>query len=68
MTTTVLTVEGMSCEHCVKAVEGAAGSLPGVKKVRVDLNGGKVTVEYEDAVSLAAIREAIEDQGYDVTA
>lgn len=60
-----LNVKGMSCEHCVKSVEGALKNL-GVSG-RVDLSAHQVTVDYEESkVSLAAIKEAIEDQGYDV--
>jgi len=63
----VLKVNGMSCGHCVKAIEGSVGELAGVDKVAVDLQAGEVTVEYnEDQVSLDQIKEKIDDQGYDV--
>lgn len=63
----VLNVEGMSCGHCQAAVEKAVGGLAGVQSVVVDLAGKKVTVEFAaDKVTLAAIKETIEDQGYDV--
>ncbi|RXZ80670.1 copper chaperone [Paenibacillaceae bacterium] len=65
MKTEILEVRGMSCGHCVASVEkalksvGAAGS--------VDLAAGKVEVQYNDeAVTIAAVKEAIEEQGYDV--
>lgn len=62
-----LNVKGMSCGHCVKAVEGSVGELDGVNKVQVDLKAGTVDVEYNsEAVSLEAIKETIDDQGYDV--
>ncbi|KMY46008.1 copper resistance protein CopZ [Bacillus sp. FJAT-27916] len=67
MKTDVLKVSGMSCGHCVKAVEESVGGLAGVKTVAVDLNGGKVEVSYdESAVTLDAIKETIDDQGYEV--
>ncbi|MFA5561227.1 MAG: copper ion binding protein [Eubacteriales bacterium] len=63
----VLQVEGMSCQHCVKAVSQAVGALPGVKQVKVDLAAKTVTVDHEmGADALPRIREAIEEQGYDV--
>jgi copper chaperone len=40
----VLRVEGMSCDHCVKTITKAAGDLPGVKNVAVDVKGGTVPV------------------------
>ena len=65
--TTILNVEGMSCQHCVASVNKAVGSLQGVSSVRVDLPGKKVAVDYDpQIVTLQAIKEAIEDQGYDV--
>jgi copper chaperone len=67
MEKTVLQVNGMSCEHCVKAVKTAATSIAGVKKADVDLKGGTVALEYDPAkAALSAIKAAIEDQGYEV--
>ncbi|MDR1801548.1 MAG: copper chaperone CopZ [Lachnospiraceae bacterium] len=63
----VINVDGMSCEHCVKAVSDAVGALDGVSNVEVSLVDNTATVEYdEDEVSLGEICEAIEDQGYDI--
>ncbi|MCZ8523960.1 MULTISPECIES: copper ion binding protein [Paenibacillus] len=60
-----LKVEGMSCDHCVRAVEGAVKEAGGSAKV--DLASKTVTVDYEQGkVTLQAIKDAIEDQGYDV--
>jgi len=65
MSQTVLKVEGMSCGHCVSSVEGAVKKLGA--EARVDLAKGSVAVDFDETkVSLNAIKEAIEDQGYDV--
>jgi len=62
-----LKVNGMSCSHCVNAVESSVGKLTGVSSVKVDLEAGEVTVEYDDSkTTLKEIKETIEDQGYDV--
>jgi len=62
-----LKVNGMSCDHCVNAVEGSVGKLEGVKTVKVHLNEGNVDVEFNPSeVSLDKIKETIDDQGYDV--
>jgi copper chaperone len=62
-----LSVNGMSCGHCVKAVEGSVGALEGVSNVKVNLEAGEVDVEYNnDVVTLDKIKETIDDQGYDV--
>ena len=67
MTRTVLKVDGMSCEHCVKAVTGAVEALRGVSGVTVDLAAKTVTVEHDSIVAPTdKITTEIEDQGYDV--
>lgn len=60
-----LQVAGMSCSHCVRAVEGALQEI-GVR-AKVDLDRGSVEVTYDNAKrTLEEIKEAIEEQGYDV--
>lgn len=67
METTTLQVKGMSCGHCVKAVEGSVGKLNGVETVKVNLEAGSVEVKFNPtAVTLEQIKETIDDQGYDV--
>ncbi|MBD3109059.1 copper chaperone CopZ [Bacillus sp. AGMB 02131] len=63
----ILNVSGMSCGHCVKAVEGSVGALNGVNEVNVQLNEGKVEVNFDPSVvTVEAIKDVIDDQGYDV--
>jgi copper chaperone len=67
METKTLDVEGMTCGHCKAAVTNALNELDGVKNVVVHLETGKVEVELDSSkVTEAEMREAIEDQGYDV--
>lgn len=67
MEKTTLHVEGMSCGHCVNAIEGSVGKLSGVKEVKVNLESGTVDVEFNNnEVTLVTIKETIDDQGYDV--
>ena len=64
-----LKVEGMSCNHCVNSIETSVGELNGVSTVNVNLDQGDVTVEFDETkISLAQIKETIEDQGYDINA
>ncbi|ASK62804.1 copper-binding protein [Virgibacillus phasianinus] len=66
---TTIDVRGMTCGHCEQAVKGALTALNGVEGVEVHLTAGKVDVTYDDAkVTIAAMRAAIEEQGYDVVA
>jgi copper chaperone len=65
MTNITLNVQSMSCGHCVNSVEGALKKLG--TDAKVDLASNSVTVDYDETkVSVSAIKEAIEDQGYDV--
>lgn len=67
MENVTLNVKGMSCGHCVKAIEGSVGSLQGVEQVKVNLEAGKVDIAFDhDKVTLDEIKEIIDDQGYDV--
>lgn len=64
-----LNVQGMSCGHCKMAVEGALEKLDGVSAAEVNLDAAKVDVKYDESkVSFEALKEAIEEQGYDVEA
>jgi copper chaperone len=63
----IIEVKGMSCEHCVNAVTDAVKKLPGVGSVEVSLKENTAAVEFDpDKVTIAKIKEEIEDQGYDV--
>ncbi|MDR1315379.1 MAG: copper ion binding protein [Spirochaetales bacterium] len=67
MEKTVLRVEGMSCEHCVKAVTKALEELPGLKDVEVNLKGNTVSFLFDPAKTpLPNIEAAITDAGYEV--
>lgn len=60
-----MNVEGMSCNHCVKSVEGAVAGLGATGKV--DLAAKKVTITYDETkLTVDQLKEAIEEQGYDV--
>lgn len=65
MTNVVLKVNGMSCNHCVNSIEGTLKEI-GVEG-KVDLGEGTVAVAFdENQLTLDAVKEVIEDQGYDV--
>ena len=58
-----LTIEGMSCEHCVRAVRGRLERTTGVKVDDVQI--GTAKVEYDPAqTSIDDLEEAIADEGY----
>ncbi|GGH83911.1 copper chaperone [Pullulanibacillus pueri] len=66
MENVTLDVQGMTCGHCVQAVTKALNEV-GVNDVAVHLETGKVDVSFDkEKVTVEQMKEAIEDQGYDV--
>ena len=60
---TELSIEGMTCDHCVARVEAAVGEIPGVEAVRAAI--GHASVVYQpDFVSRIEIGRRIEGLGY----
>jgi len=68
MTEATYSVAGMTCDHCVRAVEAEVGKVPGVASVAVNLDGGRVTVYSDEPVDPDAVRAAVEEAGYELTA
>ncbi|TSI13218.1 heavy-metal-associated domain-containing protein [Brevibacterium aurantiacum] len=69
MRTTTITVSGMTCGHCVGAVQEELGALPGVTDVAVELNAGgdsPVTITSERDLDDGAISAAVDEAGYEV--
>jgi copper chaperone CopZ len=62
MTTLNLTIQGMSCGHCLAAVRKAVESVPGVTVRALQL--GRAEVDAPDAAARDAIKAAVEDAGY----
>lgn len=65
-TTTTITVDGMTCGHCVNAVQTEVGKLDGVTDVSVDLTSGQVTIVADTTPDPATLRHAVEEAGYEV--
>jgi copper chaperone len=67
MTELTLSVPDISCGHCKSSIEGAVATVSGVSVVEVHIDERSVDVDFDDdTVTLAAIVEAIEAQGYAV--
>lgn len=63
-----VSVQGMTCQNCVRHVQQALAGLPGVTQVKVSLERGQAEVEAQGQVSDQAIRQALEEEGYQATA
>ena len=58
-----LTIEGMTCQHCVRAVDERLRKTPGVEVTRVTV--GSADLRFDPArTNLDEISEAIADEGY----
>ena len=61
--TSDLHIEGMSCRHCVDAVQGALEALPGVTVKEVAIGRARIAYD-QNETGPDAIREAVEEAGY----
>jgi copper chaperone len=58
-----LTIEGMTCDHCVRAVKNRLAVTPGVQVEQVEV--GTARLLYDPAkTSVDVIEDAIADEGY----
>lgn len=65
--TITIAVEGMSCEHCVRAVKSAVEAQKGVKAAEVSLEGKSARIVYDDIIiGPDALKSAIVEEGYQV--
>ena len=56
------TIEGMTCEHCVRAVRGRLEHTPGVKVENVQV--GTATIEYDPSTTnIDDLEDAIAEEG-----
>lgn len=63
-----ISIEGMSCNHCVNHVKEALSELNGVSSVEVNLASKYAVMEANTDVKDEEIKFAIEDAGYEVIA
>lgn len=65
MKTTRLKVDGMTCGHCVQAVEKALRNQDGVRNATVHLEEGAAEVQYdEQRVAPEQLLAAVQEEGY----
>jgi copper ion binding protein len=62
-----LSVPDVSCEHCVKTINGALGKLAGVETVATDIPTKTVHVRYDATqLSMETIEAELDEAGYTV--
>jgi copper chaperone len=62
---THLRIDGMSCQHCVRAVFTALTPVPGITSADVSI--GAATIEHDGRATEEALRAAIAESGYQVS-
>lgn len=67
MATSIWTVTGMTCGHCVSAVTEEVSALEGVEAVEVDLETGAVTVTASTDPTREQMAAAVDEAGYVLT-
>lgn len=66
MATSVIHVEGMSCNHCKMAVEKALKTIDGVQEAAVDLAAKTVSIDHDPSViTEEGLKKTINDAGYE---
>jgi copper chaperone len=58
-----LMIEGMTCQHCVRAVDGRLRKTPGVEVTQVTIGGADLRYD-PTRTNVEDIAEAIADEGY----
>lgn len=61
-----ISIEGMSCNHCVNHVKEALEELKGVTKVDVNLDTKSAVIEASGDINDEDIKSAIDEVGYEV--
>jgi copper chaperone len=65
-TTRTYRVVGMTCGHCVSAVEHEVGAIDGVTRVTVDLATGDVVVASTRPIADDEMAAAMDEAGYEL--
>jgi copper ion binding protein len=64
-TKTEITIEGMTCQGCVRSIEKKLSTVAGVDYAHVNLGAGKAVVEYDDSrVDPAKLMHAVNEIGF----
>ena len=66
--TTRISVEGMTCQSCVKTIEGNISTKPGVIALKVSLTHNEAVIQYDPKqTNPETLRDQIDDMGFDAT-
>lgn len=67
MTTVVLTVPDISCEHCARTIREALTPVKGIQRLDVNITAKQVRVTYDETqVATEKMKEILRQEGYPV--
>ena len=67
MTTVVLTVPDISCEHCERTIREALTPVKGIQRLDVNITAKQVRVTYDETqVATEKMKEILRQEGYPV--
>lgn len=61
---TRLQIDGMTCQHCVRAVFTALTPVAGITSADVTIGGAEI--EHDGRATFEALRDAVAEAGYEV--
>jgi copper chaperone len=62
--TTTIQIEGMTCEHCVRAVTEELLALDAVRSAEVDLASGTASLRTDGPANRDDLAAAVDEAGY----
>ncbi|XP_038286697.1 copper-transporting ATPase 2 isoform X2 [Canis lupus familiaris] len=66
--TSTISILGMTCQSCVRSIEGRISSLKGIVSIKISLEQGNATVKYMPSIlSLPQVCRHIEDMGFEAS-
>ena len=64
----VIGIEGMTCNSCVKSIEGTIGDIPGIISIKVSLEGKTGEIVFNsDLLDENHVKDSIDDMGFEAT-
>ena len=64
---TLISIDGMNCQHCVKSVTQTLEKLDGIQQVQVNLEDKSAIIQSTEKPDEALIKQSIADAGFTVT-
>ena len=62
----IISIEGMTCNHCVNHVEKALGGIVGVKSVKVNLSKNNALINSKEEINDDIVKQTVNEIGYKV--